>query len=236
MPEDKIGLHLSERERRRVNEVFSDIEGVIWDMDGLMVDSEQVHRKAYDAILQRFGYGLSETENTQRYVGVSDSEISIDLINRLGLSIRPEELVRLKEAADLELLPGVNPQSGLFDLLQRLQERHLRSVIASSSSLEIIELVVDSLRIRNFFEGFTSAKEVKLGKPAPDVFLLAAERLRLPPNKCLVLEDAPSGIEAAGLAGMRSIAIPSRETKSRDFIGATLRLGNLSQIAAFLGR
>ncbi len=217
-------------------EKLTGISAVIFDMDGLMIDSEPVHCQAFHQVLQKFGHGLTEEENAKRYVGIADIDIANDLIGRYGLSIAADELVKQKREAYGNLLgQQVVPQAGLVDLLTGLKDSGLKVAVASSSAIKEIETVIDALNIRSMIDQYCSADQVEKGKPAPDLFLFAAEKLNTPPSQCLILEDAPSGIEAANAAGMYSFAVPSRETADKDFSNATRKLNSLAEVVSNLG-
>lgn len=218
----------------KLREILLNCDGIIFDMDGLMIDSEPYHCLAFDKVFQRFGKRLSEEDNTKYYVGISDKDAAMDMCKRYELPISPEELVKQKQDEYLKLLTQVSSQPGLFEVLQALATKGYKMAIASSSMISEIEAVVGALEIRGYFESICSAQEVKHGKPAPDIFLLAAKKLNVAPNRCLVLEDATSGIIAANHAGMRSIAIPSRETLGRDFTLASGTLGSLLELVHLL--
>ena len=214
-------------------EQFTNIRAVIFDMDGLMIDSEPFHCQAFDKVFREFGRELTEEENL-KYVGIADKDATKDMIERFKLPISAEDLANRKQKAYLEYLQEIVAQPGLQELLESLQNAGYKKAIASSSMLSEIEAVMNALTIRQYFETYCSAQQVEHGKPAPDVFLFAAEQLGIPAEQCLVLEDAPSGIMAARAAGMLSIAIPSRETMEKDFSGATVRLASLSEVFEYL--
>lgn len=217
------------------NRPLKRIKAVILDMDGLMIDSESLHCKAYDTVLKQYGYGLNAKENSERYVGISDPDISRDLISRYNLPIKPEKLAFLKQQEYRRLLGNeVIPQAGLLELLNRLKSSGFKVAIASSATTEEIKTVVKKLKIEPFINSITSSYEVENGKPKPDLFLHAAQKINIPPSNCLVLEDAPSGILAAKAAGMYSFAIPSSETKDKDFSKATKKLNRLSEVFQFI--
>lgn len=200
-------------------------------MDGLMIDSEPFHLKAFNKVFKEYEKELTEEDNDKYYIGISDIDATHDMVKRFSLPIFPEELASRKEAAYKEILAkDVIPQEGLFDLLKKLHENGYKSVIASSSMTDEIEQIVDSLKIREHIDRIFSAQEVEHGKPAPDIFLFAAKEMGFEPSECLVLEDAPSGINAAKAAGMKSFAIPSRETKGKDFSNATKVLSSLTEV------
>ncbi len=220
------------QEKQKVLDVLSTVDTIIFDMDGLMIDSEPLHQQAYDKVLKRFGKGLSEEENAKLYVGISDKDASEDLVRRLALPVGPVELESEKNQAYLEMIGHVEPQPGLIELLSKLTK--YKKAVASSSTLNQIELVVNELHAKGYFSGLFSAQQVEHGKPAPDIFLLAAQSLGSDPTKCLVLDDAPSGIAAANAASMYSFAIPSRETKAANFSNATVKLGSLVELAELI--
>lgn len=219
-----------DQKRQKVKEILTSVHAVIFDMDGLMIDSEPYHCRAFGKVFRQFGKILTEEENNQHYVGISDKDAAEDMVRRYGLPLSPNELVKQKQTAYLEYLTQVTPQPGLLDLLEKLRIHKYKAAVASSSMLSEIEAVVAALKIQPFFDVLCSAQEVQYGKPAPDLFLFAAERLAIPPSQCLVLEDATSGVCAAKAAGMFSIAVPSHETMKSDFSLATVKVNSLDDI------
>jgi len=200
-----------------------------------MIDSEPIHYKAFDEAIKTFGRHIPIEEFNHFYPGLSDLDQAKDMVKRYNLPITAEELVQRKQTIARRMLrEEVVPQPGLIDLLKQLDENHYKKAVASSSLLVEIELVINALQINHLIDAYCSSEEVSHGKPAPDLFLLAAKKLEVLPENCLVLEDAPSGIKAAKAAGMKSYAIPSRETKGQDFSEATHVLINLSEVFSYL--
>lgn len=207
------------------------IKAVIFDLDGLMVDSEPVHYKAYAQVFQQEGKELPEQEYAKNYVGISDGDTARDMVSRYHLKISPQELLERKDAVFTQLLPGnVVPQKGLYELMEQLRAHGYKTAVASGALLSAIEQIIKALKLENSFDILCSAEAVAHGKPAPDLFLFAAKKLNVPPAECLVLEDAPPGVQAARAAGMKCFAIPSRETKGRDFSSADKVLANLGDV------
>lgn len=207
------------------------LKAIIFDMDGLMIDSEPFHHKAFDKVFREYGKELTIEDNNKYFVGISDIDAAKEMIVRYQLPISPEELVERKQKAYRVLIANeITSQPGLMELLQKLQEYGYKKAIASSSMLSEIELVMNTLKINKYIDIYCSAQEVKHGKPAPDLFLLAAQRLGIEPALCLVLEDAQSGMNAAKNAGMKCYIIPSRETKGKDFSEATRVLDSLNEV------
>lgn len=234
MSDEMFQSLVSDKEMQKVKEILSRVHAIIFDMDGLMIDSEPYHCRSFDKVFRQFGKRLTEEENNKHYVGISDKDAAEDMVQRYGLPLLPDDLVRQKQDAYLTYLTQVTPQPGLLDLLNKLKMRKYKTAVASSSMLREIEAVVSALKVKSFFDILCSAQEVQHGKPAPDLFLYAAERLVIPPAQCLVLEDATSGVRAAKAAGMFSIAVPSRETIKSDFSLATVRVNSLNDIVRLL--
>ena len=206
------------------------MRGVIFDMDGLMIDSEFLHLQAYNYVLEPMGYHLSDEDN-QKYVGISDEDVTKDIVERFSLSITPEELNRKKEQAYKTILSeNVKAQPGLTELLENLKKSDYKLAVASGSHKEEIDIVLEKLRLSEYYDIIVSADEVQNGKPEPDIFLLTSKRLGIPPEECLVLEDASHGVVAAKKAGMYCYAIPDRWTKNHDFSQADLILDNLRDV------
>jgi beta-phosphoglucomutase family hydrolase len=211
------------------------IKGIIFDMDGLMIDSEPFHQQAFNKALKKYGKSLTPEENSKLYVGITDLDAAEDIIKRKKLFISKEKLVKQKQENYYKLLATkVISQPGLIELLKKLKLNGFKTAVASSSTLKEIKAVVDKLKINKYFNLLCSATHVKRGKPFPDVFLLAAKKLNLRPKECLVLEDAPSGVEAGKQANMKVFVIPSRETKNKDFSKADKVLTSLNQVFRYI--
>jgi len=209
------------------------IKAVIFDMDGLMIDSEPFHIDAYDKALLDFKYRLSEAEKI-KYVGISDHDICVDLVSRLKLPCSPQELVAKKTTEYKKILNNkLIAQPGLHNLLSTIYGKY-KLAVASSSHKDEIEIVLNRLKVKKMFDAIVSATQVKNGKPQPDIFLYAASRIDVTPASCLVLEDAISGVRAAKAAGMICYAIPSKETAHLNFNIADRRLDSLVDVYKFI--
>jgi len=203
---------------------------VLFDFDGLIVDTEMPEYLAWQALYARHGLTFpmaSWLKNVGRndrpfdpfgpFRG--DDPASVDAVQAewraLYDSIEPSYMVPL---------PGVVP------LLRRLRERGWRLAIGSSSRHARVASMVERLGLAGQFGAIAGGDEVPLAKPAPDVYLLAARRLEVPPDVCTVLEDSENGVRAAKAAGMRCIAVPSALTRSLDFSAADAVLDGLEHV------
>jgi HAD superfamily hydrolase (TIGR01509 family) len=184
------------------------IEAVIFDLDGVLLDSEQVWDEAREQLAKERGGRWHE--NAQRdMMGMSSLEWSRYMHDVIGLPEPPEEISRevVERMAKLyrEHLPVV---PGAREAVERLAARWPLG-LASSSNRELIDLALELLGVQHLFKATVSSEEVARGKPAPDVYLEAARRLGVEPTHAAAIEDSENGIRAAKAAGMRVIAIPN---------------------------
>lgn len=206
------------------------IKAVIFDMDGLMIDSEPIHLKAYNKAMKSLGVILS-FKDYSKYLGISDIDISKDIIKRFKLNISKEELMKKKDVIYKKLLKrDIIPKLGLVDLVKKLKNEGYLLAVASSSHTEEILIVLSTLNLKSFFKEIVSADNVKKAKPSPDIFLLTAKKLNVIPEDCLVLEDSSNGVIASKKAKMYCYAIPSVKTNKDRFILADRVLNNLNEV------
>jgi HAD superfamily hydrolase (TIGR01509 family) len=185
------------------------IEAVVFDLDGVLLDSEQLWDEAREQLARERGGRWHE--NAQRdMMGMSSLEWSRYMHDVIGLPEPPEEISRevVRRLAELyrERLPAV---PGAREAVERLAARWSLG-LASSSNRELIDLALELLGVAHLFAATVSSEEVPRGKPAPDVYLEAARRLGVDPTHAAAIEDSENGIRAAKAAGMRVVAIPNR--------------------------
>ena len=185
------------------------IEAVVFDLDGVIVDSEHVWDAAREVLARERGGHWHENAQTDM-MGMSSTEWSCYMHNVIGLKDTPEEIsaavVSRLEATYREELPLID---GAPEAIARLAERWPLAV-ASSSNRPIINLVLELSGLDRFFRVTVSSEEVQHGKPSPDVYLEAALRLGVDPEHAVAVEDSHNGILAAKAGGMRVVAIPNR--------------------------
>ena len=183
---------------------------VLWDMDGTLLDSAEYHWLAWREILVGESFELAHNQFVATFGQRNDTilrdwlgaDLPISEIDRIGdaKEARYRALVR---ASGLTLLPGVERW------LIRLQAQGWRQAIASAAPRENVEAIVAALGIAAYFDAISSAEDVQRGKPDPQVFLVAAERVGVPPARCIVIEDAPAGLLGAQRGGMHAIGVRS---------------------------
>jgi HAD superfamily hydrolase (TIGR01509 family) len=184
-------------------------EAVVFDLDGVLLDSEHVWDEVREELARERGARWHERAQADM-MGMSSPEWSRYMHDVLGLPEPPneinDEVVRRMEARYREQLPLVD---GAVEAVRRLSGS-FRLALASSSNRQLIDAVLEAAGLVHEFEVTVSSEEVARGKPAPDVFLEAARRLGVGPTSCAAVEDSGNGIRAAHAAGMRVIAIPNR--------------------------
>jgi HAD superfamily hydrolase (TIGR01509 family) len=183
--------------------VVADNRAVIFDMDGVLINSEPLHFRATQEILTAYGVVMTEADYFDRYIAYSDRELMELLLSEPGLRSAAAEA---KGRRYLELVGSGAPAfpDGLC-LLGRIEG--WRVGLATGSTRHEAELALGSLGIRDRFQAIVTREDCVNGKPHPEPFLRAAEALGLPPHRCVVIEDSPGGIQAAKAAGMRCVAV-----------------------------
>ncbi len=198
------------------------IKAVIFDLDGLLVDTETVCYQILRDILAEFGYPFPLEEYTRDYSGKPEDVNAARLIQTHRLPWTVEEgLERIFAMERQRHAQGVALKPGAKELLAHLRETGRGVAMASSSLRERALNLLDQHHITNYFQHFVFAGEVERGKPAPDVFLKACEKLGRPPADCLVLEDSEAGIQAAHAAGVPVICVPDLKAPDRRLLALT---------------
>lgn len=182
--------------------------GVLWDMDGTLVDSEEYHWLSWRDTMAAEGLPVTR----QQFLATFGQRNDAILPQWLGAGASPQRIQRIgdaKEALYRKLVRenGLAPLPGAAEWVKRLHQEGWRQAIASSAPRANVDVVLEVIGLAACFQAIVSAEDVTAGKPDPQVFLTAASRLGVPPSRCIVVEDAAAGIEAARRAGMRSIGV-----------------------------
>lgn len=200
---------------------------LIFDLDGLLIDTETLYFKATRRLIRPYGYDVTVEEYAD-WVGRHVS--TAEFLERFPLPL-PEEEVQLRFERELYSLLRAETQlmPGVREFLETVAAPYPRA-IASATARPLLDELLERAGLAGDFPLRVSAHEVPRGKPAPDVFLEAARRLARPPQECVVFEDSPFGIQGAHAAGMRTVAVPNLFTRHGDFSLADRVVGNLLEI------
>jgi pseudouridine 5'-phosphatase len=186
------------------------VGAVVFDMDGVLLDTERLYTEATQQIVGRFGktFGWSVKGNM---IGRPARDSARYLVETLALPITPEDYLREREVLFETLMPTAQPMPGARELTAALHARRVPLAVATSSARPIYDL--KTLHHRSWFADFAVVvtgddSRIARGKPAPDIYLLTARDLGVAPERCVAVEDAPAGVEAARAAGMQVVAVP----------------------------
>ena len=206
------------------------IETVIFDMDGVIIDSEKEHYIANQKLFAELGIDLKAL-NYDRFVGLSSKIMWTEIRETYQLSQSVDELMSLGEKAIMEHFSAIEltATAGFMDLLDYVNERSMKIAIASSSPLAMVMLVVEKLEISEYFDLLVSGDEVPNGKPFPDIYIRTATLLSTVPQNCMVIEDSNNGAIAAKRANMNCIGYQNPSSGNQD-----LSMCNLV-VSSFLG-
>jgi HAD superfamily hydrolase (TIGR01509 family) len=212
------------------------IKAVIFDMDGTIIDSEPIYREVNQEIYGKYGFKLSQ-EDYDRHMGANLKDIWEDILERHQVKeefshYKVEDFMEdhihesyqgLAEAEDLELMPGVKEW---FDFLK---DHGYKMIIASSSYAPVIEHVYQRFELDQYMEGYVDGNAIENGKPAPDIFLKAAEKMGVKAEECLVIEDSEHGVNGAQKAGAKVIGFNRAQDQSQDLSKADLIIEEFNQ-------
>ncbi|WP_373094037.1 HAD family hydrolase [Streptococcus oralis] len=198
------------------------MEAVIFDLDGLLADTEIISLKVYQELLRDFGIPFTEETYSRDYSGHREEENVQRFLDTYDLPWNFDQtLDKVYELEAQILAKGVNLKKGAKNLLTYLQREGIPIALATSSVKSRAKMILDSNGILSLFDHLIFAKDVKRSKSYPDIFLKACSDLNVLPENCLVLEDSEAGIEAASRAGIPVICIPDLKIPAQSFLNKT---------------
>ena len=203
---------------------------IIFDMDGVLIDSQPLHYELDMRVIKANNYPAT-LETVTPYSGMSNPDRWPKYKETLNLTESVENLIIMAEQAmrDIFLNTPLEPIEGIPQLLQELNVLDIHVGVASSSSHELIDMVLSRTKIAHHFNSLTSGEDVTAGKPNPDIYLKAAKKAQLPPHQCIAVEDSPAGILAAKNAGFTCIAYKNPNTYGQIFTHADYVIDSYSQ-------
>ena len=192
---------------------------VLWDLDGTLVDSEEFHWQSWEHALTRDGVQITYDQFKASF-GQRNDRI---LRKWLGAESTEERIQRIAETKEAEYrrlaeVHGLTPLPGAAEWLVRLQAGGWKQAIASSAPRQNVEVMLRALHLERYFDAIVASEDVTRGKPDPEVFLTAAARVSAAPRRCIVVEDAAAGIDAAKGAGMKCIGVGGEAVGEADLV------------------
>jgi beta-phosphoglucomutase family hydrolase len=206
-------------------------KAMIFDMDGVLIDSEPAYLEMNKKLFVEFGIEMDE-ENYKALVGLPSLPMWTMLKEKYNLQNSISDFMKLEKKRMVEILDSdiiSKPIEGIYELLDILTEKNVKLSVASSSAKDNIDFVLGKLDLARYFDFIISGDEVINGKPAPDIFLRAAENLGSHPEKCYVIEDSANGIRAAKSAEMHSIGFLNNGANLQDLSEAELIINNFNK-------
>lgn len=202
----------------KLNIPAGDFAGYIFDLDGTLVDTMPLHYRSWNAALRKFGMKEDEDIDLDLFYslgGVNSEGVAAVFGKRYGLTLDPDKVMHIKENLYLELLPEIRRIAPVADFAERVAKTH-PVAIATGGLREFALPVLKAAKLDHIFKIVVTPADVPpgRGKPAPDMYLLAAKLCGVDPEKCLAFEDATPGLQAAVAAGMQVVHVPSRDSAS----------------------
>jgi len=181
-------------------------QGYIFDCDGTLADTMPLHYRAWTRAMKEFG-GKFPEDLFYSWGGIPTAKIVHQLNEKFGTKMDVEKTVKRKERLFLDLVPETKPIPAVLEIARGLRGK-AKMAIASGGHRELVTATLDALKITDWFDAIVTAEDCERGKPWPDPFLLAAQKLGAEPKECIVFEDSPQGIKAAEAAGMDFVLVP----------------------------
>jgi HAD superfamily hydrolase (TIGR01509 family) len=213
------------------------IKAVVFDMDGVLLDSEPLHDRTNIEILKSYGIN-ADASVTDPFVGRTSEALWTELKGIYHLSDSVEELIERQWSMNIKALPSseIEASKGLEDVLAYILENELSASVASSSRGDFVQAVFDHLNLWPFMEAYTSGQEIEHGKPAPDIYILAARKIGVRAEECLAVEDSTAGVRSAKAAGMITVGYHNPTSQGQDVGMADYVVDCLSDICNIIDK
>lgn len=205
------------------------LKAVIFDLDGVISDTQNLHSEIEVAIFRKYGVEVSKKRINEKYAGVPCKDFFREIFAQNNISTDIEKVVKEKQDLMLRRSKGnILPMPGALKLIAEADQRGLGMAVATSSPKKLADLILTELDLTNVFKTVVTIEDVKNGKPDPEIFLLAAKKLGVKPQECIVIEDGRSGMLAAKRAGMRCVGLV--KDKSKKDYSADILVESLNEI------
>lgn len=219
-----------------LQEIQLPIRAVLFDHDGTLVDSEPTHFLMWKEVLAAYGISLQKQQYQDHYAGAPTASNAIEMVSRFAINEVPAKLAEVKNSATRVFLAGTAfpLMPSVKEVLSSLRSCGLRLAIVTGAGRDGVQATLRAHSLDGHFETVVSGDDVRRSKPAPDCYLLAAERLGLHPSECIAIEDTEHGVEAATSAGVACLAVPTDMSRHHDFARATAVFADLKAAASWV--
>ena len=207
------------------------MKAVIFDMDGVIIDSEPIHFETDMETMKYLECNISK-EELEKYVGTTNEYMFSDIKKNYNIEKSVEDIInyRAEIIKNKIVQSDLEPIEGIRELLSELKKKNIPAAIASSSPKDFINVVVSKFKLQEYFKYIVSGEEVANGKPAPDVYLETAKKLGIYPKDCIVIEDSKNGVLAAKAAEMRCIGFQNVNSGNQDLSKANIIVKSIAEI------
>jgi len=210
-----------------------EMKAILFDMDGLMIDSERLYKQTQYELAARYGKTMTE-EIRMDMMGRKPIESISLFVERLNIPVKPEEMLEIRSNIMREKMKyELEPMPGLFHIIDTFY-KGLHLAVCTGAQKEFLDIMVDNFKIREKFDVLQDSDEIQKGKPDPEIYLTAISKLNVVPRECFVLEDALHGVQAGKNAGRYVIAIPTEYTSTQNFSAADYIASDLFEAAAHI--
>lgn len=207
------------------------LKTVIFDMDGVIADTEPLHHKAYYKMFNDYGFNISQ-EQYQSFTGQSTINVCKKIVNHFELNENPEDLKNKKQKYFTDIFKNDDDLfliDGVLDLIQEFYNNNISLILASSASHNTINNIFDRFDLNKYFDSKLSGADFEKSKPDPSIFLKAVEVSKNDVHNCIVIEDSTNGIEAAKNANLFCIGYKSKNSKKQDYSKADIIIDDFNQ-------
>lgn len=206
-------------------------KAIIFDMDGVLIDSQPFHFEVDRLTLQKCGFPAT-LESVKPYAGMATDDRFKKYKKDYNIEKSVQEIIDTCENVRNDLLKTAKFEAidGVIELLQSLKNKGIKTAVASSSSYDFIFWVLDTTGIRNYFDIVMSGEQMRHSKPAPDIFLATADKLNVSPDECIVIEDSANGVMAAFNAKMKCVGYINPNSGEQDISRADIKIDNFFDI------
>ena len=205
------------------------MKAIIFDMDGVIINSEPLHVKIERELLEELGGTITDKEHSN-FIGTTDYHMWSTFKEQFNIELSVDEMIKIKRDRFNENIHKIELVPGFWDFFIKVYEAGHPLALASSNNKESVNLIVEKFELNKYLKVIMTGEDVSEGKPNPEIFLKTAEKLGVSPSNCIVIEDAKNGVLAAKAAGMKCIGFNNPVFGKQDLSGADLIIDSFSEL------